>query len=233
MSFKTKVKSGEGDFELPPGGTYPAMFIGLIDLGTHPREYGGKKWDEHKIYFLWELTSEQNAEGENFVVARDYTFSLHEKAHLRKMIEGFTGKAMTDDQELDVLLFVGKQCIVNISEGESAKKKKFIEVTSVGRPMKGQTIPPASRKPYIFDFEFHSDFKEDPPVPDWVPMLYGRSIIEEIKKSPEWQAGAALGIPASTNGNGNGHKNGSGAKPMTQKEADMAMAAANDDEAPY
>src|SRR5271170_1427609 len=131
MSFKVKAKSSENEYELPPGGSYPAVFAGLIDLGTQPREYKGEKWEEHKIVFLWELTGEQNSEGENFVVIRDYTMSLHTKANLRKMLEGYSGKPMQDDQELDLVLLMGKPCILSISEGKSGGGQPFVEVTSV------------------------------------------------------------------------------------------------------
>ena len=200
MSFKKAPAASTTDYELPPGGSYPAIFIGLIDLGTQTWEYNNKKNESHKIYFLWELTSEKNSEGNNFVVGADYTFSLHEKANLRKMVESYNGKPLDPEKEIDIMLLIGKPCVLSLTEGKSSNDKAFVEVTGVARPIKGQNVPTASRKPYIFDFEFHPDFKQDPPIPDWVPMLYGRSIIEEIKKSPEWKAGSQISIPASGNG---------------------------------
>jgi hypothetical protein len=204
MSFKAKAKSSEGDFELPPGGTYPAVWIGLINLGTQPREYNGKKWEEEKILFIWELTSEADANGENFTVQQDYTFSLHEKANLRKMLEAFWGKSMGEDQELDLVILIGKPCVLSLTEGKSSKGQKFIEIASVARPMKGQNVPAPTREPFVWDFDLH-DGNGDPPIPDWVHPLYGRDIVEEIKRSPEWtELLRREVIPASKPANGQG-----------------------------
>ena len=75
MSWKVKASSTEGgDFELPPSGSYPAVLIGLIDLGTHDREYNGKTDEVHKLLFVWELVTESKADGDNFVVIKDFTF---------------------------------------------------------------------------------------------------------------------------------------------------------------
>jgi hypothetical protein len=213
-SFKRRVEASEGDYELPPGGSYLATFVGLIDLGTQPRDYEGKHWEEHKIVLAWEI-DEKNSEGENFIVIKDYTFSLHEKANLRKMIEAYSGKALADDQELDLLLLLGKPCVLSLSEGVSSKKQKFVNVTAVSRLMKGQTAPKATRKIFIFDFEFVEDPRLDPVIPDYFPPLYGRKLADDIKRSPEWQRIAVPGIPASAPTNGNGH-----VAPMTQAEVD-------------
>ncbi len=214
MSFKRKSKSSEGDFELPPGGSYAAVFIGLIDLGTQPREYNGKKWEEDKVYLLWELTGEADSEGDNFVVGKDYTFSLHEKANLRKMIEAYYGKRFPDDYEFDLLLLMGKPCVLGISEGKSGNDKKYVEVTSVAQPTKGQIVPPPVRKLFIFDFEFVENPAIDPVIPDWVPPLYGRRIVDEIKQSPQWKRLAGPGISASAPPNGATVTNPSAVQPV-------------------
>ena len=185
MPFKTKAKTSEGDFELPPGGTYPAVWVGLINLGTQPREFNGKKWEEEKIYFLWELVGEHDSKGKPFIVSNDYTFSLHEKANLRKMVEGYYGKALGAEQELDLVLLIGKPCILSLSEGLSGKGQKYVEIVGVQRPMKGQTIGKPETEQFVWDFDLHEG-TGDPQIPDWVPPIYGRKIVDEIKKSPEW-----------------------------------------------
>ena len=196
MSFK-KAPTESVDFELPPGGTYLGTFLGLIDLGTQEWEWNGKKQSSHKIYFLWEL-NERNANDDNFIVGADYTFSLNEKANLRKMIEGYSGKPLDPSKEIDISVLVGKPCIVSVAEGITSGGKKFVEVTGIARLMKGQVAHSPSRETFLFDIDTHPDFSVDPPIPDWVPPLYGRNVAEEIKKSPEWKQGAALGIPASS-----------------------------------
>jgi hypothetical protein len=223
MGFKQQVKTTE-QFEIPPGGSYQARFIGLIDLGTQDHEYSGKSWTQHDIFFLWELLGEKDSEGEVFVVGQDYSLTLDKKANLRKMIESYGGKPLVDGQEIDPLLLIGKPCVVGLTEGKSGNDRKFVKVTSVASPTKGTKTPEASRKVYIFDLDLHPDFKVDPPIPAWVPYLYGEAVIDVIKRSKEWIAGASLGIPAS--GNGQPAAKSDETQPMTQQEADAELAEA-------
>jgi hypothetical protein len=53
--------------------------------------------------------------------------------------------------------------------------------------MKNLTVPPASRPPFTFALADWTD-DSDPPVPTWVPKLYGRSVTDEIKGSKEFLA---------------------------------------------
>ena len=187
IDFKTKATSGDGgDFELPPAGTHPAMLIGLIDLGTHESNYGGKKTDRHKILFIWELTAEANSQGQNFLIMQDYTWSLNAKAGLRKIVEGFRGKSLADNEEYDLAEMLGKPSMINISEGLSGNGKKFMEVVSVSPPMRGLTVPPATREIYAFVFGLINSTLDAIEIPAWVPKLYGRNVIDDIKASKEY-----------------------------------------------
>lgn len=185
--WTTKASNSEGgDFELPAGGMYPAILIGLIDLGTHTRTFNGQTTEARKLFFVWELTGEADSKGQNFIVAQDYTWSLHKKAKLRAMIEGWRGKALNDDEEFDLISLMGKPCMLTLSEGETSSKKKFVEISAVSNPPKGLTVPPASQTPFAFNFAFISSTKDDLEIPEWVPPIYGRDVTEEIKKSAEY-----------------------------------------------
>ena len=186
-SFRTKSSNNEGgDFELPPSGTHPAVMVGLIDLGTTENTYNGKTSDRHKILLVWELTAEADSKGVNFIVAQDYTWSLGKKAALRPLVEGFRGKAMADEEEFDLALMLGKPCMVVVTEGISGNGKKFAEVASLSPPMRGLTVPPATREPFIFHLGQLSSTKDDLEIPDWVPPLYGRKVADDIRKSQEY-----------------------------------------------
>lgn len=186
--FKTKATSGEGgDFELPPAGTHPAVLVALIDLGKHQSTFDPTK-DRHKILFVWELTAEADSKGENFLVAQDYTWSLNSKAALRTIVEGFRGKALADGEEYDLGLMLGQPCMVGLSEGTTGKGKTFMEVASVSRPVKGLTVPPATHAPWGFLLSMVNSTIDPIDVPAWVPKLYGRNVLDDIKASKEYQA---------------------------------------------
>jgi hypothetical protein len=188
-SFKTRANNGDGgDFELPPSGTHPAVMVGLIDLGTTENTYNGKTSDRHKILLVWELTAEADSKGQNFIVAQDYTWSLNKKAALRPIVEGFRGKALADDEEYDLALMLGKPCMINVTEGVSGGGKKFAEIAGCSPPMRGLTVPPATRDVVFFHIGALTSTKDDLEIPDWVPPLYGRKVVDDIKKSKEYAA---------------------------------------------
>jgi hypothetical protein len=186
VDFRTKATSGEGgDFELPPSGTHPAILVALIDLGTHTSTFDPTK-TRHKILLIWELTAESDSKGINFLVCQDYTWSLNSKAALREVVKGFRGKDLADGEEYDLAAMLGQPCMINLSEGVSGKGKTFIEVSSVSPPMRGLTVPPASYPPYGFVLSMINSTLDNLEIPEWVPKLYGRNVIDDIKASHEY-----------------------------------------------
>jgi len=187
--FKISANSNEGgDFELPPSGTHCASLVALVDLGTHTREFNGEKTKQHRLFLVWELTNEADSKGQNFVVGQDYTWSLNKKAKLRGIVEGFLGRALTDGEDFDLLLMVGKPCVVTITDGVSGSGKKYANLSAVGKPMKGQTADAPTHEPFAFSLGSIYSSKDDLGVPSWMPPIYGRAIPDEIKKSHEYEA---------------------------------------------
>jgi hypothetical protein len=174
------------DFELPPPGLHPAVLVSMIDLGTHSFEYQGKTNELRKVFLVWELTGEFDSGGNPFLVKQDYTLSLGKKANFRRMLEAWAGRSFGPDEDFDALVLLGKPCVVNLSLGTNKDgSKKFIEVTGVSAPMKGQAVPPASHKPFVWHMS-QAEPGNDPPIPEWVPRNYGRLVADDIKKSKEW-----------------------------------------------
>lgn len=185
--FATKASSSDGgDFELPPSGTHPAVLIGLIDLGTHEREFNGEKNDVHKLLLIWELTGEHDSKGDPFVVAKDFTWSLNKKAKLRGFVEGYAGRALIDGEEYDLGLMLGQPCMINLTEGTSGKGNKFVDVSSISKPMKGLTVPPTDKQTFALVLSMLTSLKDDWAIPEWVPKLYGRKVEDDIKASREY-----------------------------------------------
>ena len=159
------TKSG-GSSEVPPGGAYPAVLVGVIDLGTTEEEYEGKKRDQRKILLIWELCQEHDAKGVTFKVWQDFPFpeKMTPKNPLRKLLESWTNTTYGEDQPVLVLPFMNKPCQIAITEGKSAKGNKFVKVTGVQQPMKGITMPPATVEPFMWSFH-GQDPKNDPVFP--------------------------------------------------------------------
>lgn len=185
--FVTEASSGGGgDFELPPAGNHPAYCVGLVDLGTHDRQFNGKTDEVHKILFVWELTAEHQSNGDTFIVHRAFTWSLNVKAKLRPFLEGWLGRTISDGEKVDFAALVGRPCVVNLAEGTSGAGKKYVDVTACGPPLRGLTVPPTTVHPFLFALSQITSCKDDPPIPSIVPPYMGRAIVDEIKSSKEW-----------------------------------------------
>ena len=112
--------------------------------------------------------------------------TLNTKANLRKFLEGWQGRALKDDEEFDFATLLGSPCVLNLSEGLTGSGKKFVEVASAARPMKGLNVPPPSNAVFAFSLDAETSSASDPVLPDWMPMIYGRKVVDDIKASEEW-----------------------------------------------
>jgi hypothetical protein len=182
-----EATSGSGeDLELPSPGVHPAVCIGLVDLGTHDSVYQGKAGERHKILILWELVAEKKTDGDPFCVHKDFTSSLHVKSDLRKFVEAWQARSIQDGERFDLLSLVKQRCMVSLTEGKSAKGHRFVEVASCSLPMRGLNVPEPIYPDVVYCLADVNDCLTDPPIPDFVPPLYGKKIVEEIKASKEW-----------------------------------------------
>lgn len=93
----TIPKPGESTFLPPPSGTHPAVCYRVLDLGTQDTNFQGQQKKTHRIMLTWELMCEERmTDGRPFSMSKSYTWSMHEKATLRKDLESWRGKAFAD-----------------------------------------------------------------------------------------------------------------------------------------
>lgn len=190
-SLMKKASNSEGgNYEHPESGMHVAYTIAVVDLGTHSYTFvdkvkGPQTKDAQKVQFAWELTDSKDKDGRTFIVGRDFTLSMGKKANLRPFTEGWTGLKFNDEDPFDPMDQLGKPCMINLSEGKSAKGSKFMEVISASPPMRGMAIPKPTRS--TFGFEMSSlNGVADLFLPDWLPRIYGEPTRDVIKKSQEW-----------------------------------------------
>lgn len=188
MPLKLKVPDPNQSFELPSEGSHPAALVAAIDLGTQENTYQGVTTVAHKVFLAFELLGEEKEEGGPFIMGRDYTFSLNEKANLREVVKALRGgKDMAPDEELELSALLGKPCIVAIEHGKTSKDVAFAKITRVTPPMKGQKSHPHTCKPVCWEIDSGEVF----PNEDWLPFLYGKPLREVVERSAEWKQGGA------------------------------------------
>ena len=169
-----------------PAGNHVARCIGLIDLGTQEESYQGKPKQQRKILVKWETPLEtkvfkvENGE-QPYVISKEYTMSLGEKANLKKDLESWRGRAFTE-QELagfDLKTILGAPCLVNVIHNDNG----YAKITSVSPLPKGTTCPTAVNK-----FQYFSLEEFDKAMFDSMSDLWKK----KIESSPEYKS---LGSP--------------------------------------
>lgn len=168
------VKTKGGNFTPAPADVHNAICIGVYDLGTQNTNFGPKR----QLSILWELDCDKD-DGKRYVVSRKYGLSLHQKSEFRKLLESWSGRKVTPQEEesgFDAATLLGKPCAVQIIHNES-NGSTYANVGSVTKLMKGMT----ALKPQnpMASFSFDDNGKNIPAgVPEWVQ--------KQIKQSAEW-----------------------------------------------
>lgn len=177
-------KPGEGgDFTPPPEGTWPAVCYRLIDLGTQLTSFKGEDKLQHKVMISWELHDEETrmADGQPMTIHQRYTWSMHEKATLRKHLEAWRGAKFKDSEfgpgGFDPKNLIGKSCLVNIVHEVKPDGKTFANIMSVSKVPNGMAVGKLINPPVFFSL---SDFDQEAfdSLPD--------GIKKTIQKSPEY-----------------------------------------------
>lgn len=186
MSLRIKKKSGSS---VPPmnDGTYPAVCVGIVDLGEQYSDMF-KKYS-NKLLIIWEIPSQTivvDGEEKPRWLSRDFSASLHEKSNLYKTLVSWRGKAfneaeLTEDEsgfmQFSVQDMLGTGCFLQVIV-EEKDSGSYNLVTSVIALPAGMSTP-ATQTPLIaFDIDAWDDEVFNS-LPEWIQ--------ERIKKSTQYQ----------------------------------------------
>ena len=132
-------ESGGGERVRPPDGLHKARCICVVDLGTHINQYVKDPKPQRKVLVQWELPeelyefTEENGE-EPFIVSKEYTASLSEKANLRKDLESWRSKSFTKEERegFDLKNLIGVACqLTLITKTAKASGNERTEVSTI------------------------------------------------------------------------------------------------------
>jgi hypothetical protein len=177
--------------KLAPAGTHVAICYQIIDLGTCEQggQFPGKK---RKIQFLFELPNEKTVFSEDkgeqpFYCRNVYTLSMHEKSTLRKDVQGWLGKNLTDSEAktFNIFKLLGQPCmisLVHVDKGGST----YANINSISKLPKGLTVPECYNPQLAF-----SPIQPDMNAFNKLPTF----IQDKIRQSDEWILNNATGVP--------------------------------------
>jgi len=176
--------SESGTFELTPAGTFVAVCYRFIDRGTQMTEYMGEKKTRREVMLSWELADELMADGRPFSASKTYTWSMNEKATLRKDLESWRGRAFSDDDfdgpnAFNTKKLLGAPCMLTITH-ETKEGRTFAKIAGIGKLVKGMKPPP------IINPIAYLSLQKD----GWDAEVYGNlseKMKEIIAASPEYK----------------------------------------------
>lgn len=192
MSLKIRKKSGTS---LAPmdAGTYPAVCVGVVDLGEQYSETFKKYSD--KLLIIWEIPSQIiqiDGEDKPRWLSKDFTASLNEKSSLCQTLVSWRGRAFTEKElavdengfmQFSVLDMLGTGCFLQVIV-EDKDSGSYNRITSVIALPAGMDTPPTNTPLIAFDMDAWDD-KAFSALPGWIQ--------NRVKKSTQYQK---LHVPA-------------------------------------
>jgi len=180
--MKAPVNSGGGQTrQIAPEGAYPARCYQIIDKGTTFDEKWGNK--KRKVQILFELPTETAVFSDDkgpqpYYVKAVFNLTMGEKASLRKFIESWVGKKLTDAQaaDFDIVKLLGHPGMVNIAHN-GKDDRVYANIMSISPLPKGLACPAAVNELLSYDTTEHDEAVFNK-LPDFLK--------DDIRKSDEW-----------------------------------------------
>jgi hypothetical protein len=136
MPLIASASSG-ADFAPAPSGLQSAVCSAVFDMGEEWSEMYKKL--NQKVCIFWEL-AEKMSDGRPYMLSKQYTVSLGDKANLRRDLESWRGKPFTTDElaGFDLEKLVGVNATLNVMHVPGKKDGKIrAQIAGVMPAMKG------------------------------------------------------------------------------------------------
>lgn len=166
-----------GTVRIPiPAGNYVARCYQMLHIGTVKESYQGEEKFLNKVRIGWELPTElkvfKEENGEQpYVISKEFTLSLNEKANLRKLLASWRGKDFTEEEAkcFDVTKLLGATCQLNIIHKPSKKDPSVVyeDVASVSPLLKGIKCPAQINPNQVLQYD-DFDFQLYEKLPDFI-----------------------------------------------------------------
>jgi hypothetical protein len=178
------AKTSEKTYELVPAGSHIARCIQMIEIGTVEDTFQGEAKRLHKVRITWELPLEKKVfkqeQGEMpFIISKEYTLSMHEKATLRKDLSSWRGRGFTDEEAsaFDITKLLGVPCMINVVHQVSKNGGVYASVAGLSPLPKGLTCPDQINPTFVLSYDAW-DWKKFDSLPQWLK--------DKIVSTPEY-----------------------------------------------
>lgn len=194
MALTFSAGGGSHDFKRAPAGSHIAICNLVAECGYQP---GSQNFPtpKRKLYVRFEIPGERveysTPDGKQMegplTIGAWYTASMNAKATLRKHLEGWRGKAFTDQEAevFDVASILGKPCMLTVIEVERGGKT-YSNITNIGKMPKGIEVG-KTENPLIY-YDTTLGEKELSALPDWLREKVEAQIIQSGRSPTESEA---------------------------------------------
>ena len=174
--------------ELCPAGTYVGRCCRLVDMGTQLSTYQGTERSRRVLSLSFEILDDEvrRSDGEPFLLSRRFTFSFHEKAGLRQLMETWLQRPMTNSRQFDTDEVIGRYGLVTVNH-TTRNDATYANVATVVPLPRGMAKPGPVSEALVYGVSVSSD--------DVLARL-PEKMQEAIKSSPEY-AVRSKGAPRS------------------------------------
>lgn len=186
------TNSGGGDYTPVDAGTYPARCYSMIHIGTVKENILGTEKILNKVRLTWELPTElkefKQGDGEKpYVISKDFTLSMHEKATLRKFLEGWRGKSFSEDEAkcFDITVLLGKPCMLSVIHKKGKNNNTYAEIASCLALPKGFVCPDQINATLELNYTDHWSDKEFSKLPQFIKDKMVQSAEFKAMMQPE------------------------------------------------
>lgn len=162
-------------------GSHIARCYSIVDAGTHDDMYQGKPRLRRTVRISWEIpgeTFEKDGKLLPLSIHKPYSFSLSEKATLRKDLESWRGRPFSADElkAFDLAKLLGQPAMLSVLHVQK-DGKTYAQISSVSKPPKGLECPPQVNPSFEYSVMSHDQSAFDK-LPDFMK--------DTIRKSKEY-----------------------------------------------
>ena len=158
---------------LVPQGNHLAICYEMIEVGTVEEDYMGQSKILPKVRITWELpheTIEVDGVQKPMAISNEYTFSMGDRATLRRDLESWRGAKFTEEQarDFDIERLLGHPCLLNVIHKTSQTSgKTYEQISAVTPPTKGMSIPKLQNAISVLSYE-KFDVEKFEALPDFI-----------------------------------------------------------------
>lgn len=170
-----KATQNDGASSIAPSGTHVARCYQIIHIGTIADSFQGEPRMVNKVRIAFELpdclATFSNDKGEQpYSIGQDFTVSMHEKSALRKFVQTWLGKTMSDREanDFDISSLLGRDCMLTVMHKASNNGKVYANIQGVSSLMKGLVCPEPINEPFLLDYDQPDFDARLETLPEWL-----------------------------------------------------------------